>query len=692
MKKNKVINKYYYNYKKTDYNPIIELRYKILMWVIIALMLILIVGLYYVQVLKNDYYNVKLAEANQNIVLGDTAPRGRIYDRNGNVIVDNIAVKTIYYKKKNNITLSEEIKMSYKVASMIEVDYSDLNNYDLKSFWLRNNPDLANKKITDEEWILLEERKLTNAEIWQYKIDRVTSDDLSSYNELDLEAAYIYYLMNNGYSYAEKIIKNENVTEEEYASIAENISKLPGFNTKLDWQRYYPYGNVFKSILGSVSTSKSGLPFELKDYYLAIGYSLSDRVGTSYLEYQYESILRGTKTVYEILDSGEYKVISEGERGNDIVLTIDINLQKDVEEILEEELIKTKGEAYTEYFDSSFVVINDPNTGEILAMAGKQIVVDESGEYKIHDYTPGVINASITPGSSVKGASQIVGYVTGALTIGEVRNDACIKIAATPLKCSFSTHGNINDLQALKYSSNTYQFQTAIKVGGGVYKYNKPLSINAEAFETYRSIFSEFGLGVKTGIDLPNEALGYKGTGTLSGLLLDFSIGQYDNYTPIQLSQYISTIANGGYRLKPYLLKSVYAPTKEKLSSLIYENNTTILNKINVDDIYLNRVKEGFKMVFSSGGTGYGTINRIYNPAGKTGTSQSFIDTDYNGIVDTETITSTLVAYAPYDNPKVAFTVVSPNISLGEVPYGRMSKVNTRISQKISQKYFEIYQ
>ena len=94
--------------------------------------------------------------------------------------------------------------------------------------------------------------------------------------------------MNKGYSYAEKIIKNKDVTEKEYAIISENISNLSGFNTKLDWERIYPYGDVFRSILGKISSNSQGIPKELVDDYLSKGYSLNDRVGISYLEYQYE--------------------------------------------------------------------------------------------------------------------------------------------------------------------------------------------------------------------------------------------------------------------------------------------------------------------------------------------------------------------------------------------------------------------
>lgn len=690
-KRHKQINNYvYYNKKKLDIEPIIEKRYKILALIICFFMAVLIINLYYVQIYKNKYYTTKLSELTQNIIEGDTAPRGRIYDRNGNLLVDNVGVNTIIYKKKTGVTSSEEIKMAYKVAEMIEVDYSDLNDYDLRYFWIKNNPKEATNKIKDEEWQKLEERKLTSSDIESLKIKRITNEELAQYDELDKEAAYIYYLMNHGYSYAEKVIKCDGVTDEEYALIASNLSELPGFNTKVNWERSYPYGNVFKSILGSVSSSESGLPAELKDYYLAIGYDLTDRVGTSYLEKQYEALLKGTKNKYEVLDTGEYKLVEEGTRGNDIVLTIDIRLQAAIEEILTEELLKAKTEPYTDYFNSSFVVVTNPNTGEVLAMAGKQIV-EKDGEYKVYDYTPGVINASITPGSAVKGASHIVGYNTGALQIGEVRNDACIKLAATPLKCSFHEYGNINDLQALKYSSNTYQFQTAMKVGGAVYSYDQPLVINESAFDTYRNTFAEFGLGVKTEIDLPNEVVGYQGSSRVAGLLLDFAIGQYDNYTPIQMAQYIGTIANGGYRMKPYLLKEVYSPSKNSLENLIYSTSPVVLNKVNTDDVYLERVKEGFKQVLAPGGTGSGYISMEYQPAGKTGTAQSFVDTDNDGKIDTETITANLVAYAPYDNPEVTFTVLSPNISLGYVEYSQMSKVNSRISQKVSQKYFEIF-
>lgn len=662
----------------------IEKRYNILNVIIILALLILVVSLFIVQVVGKEKYQKELENLTKTVIYGETAPRGRIYDRNGKLIVDNIPSKVIYYKKPSGITTKEEIKIAYKLANMIELDFSKLNDYDFRNFWIKNNPKKAKAKITDEEWQKLEERKITNDEIYQLEIDRITLEELAKYNDLDKKAAYIYTLMNTGYSYDEKTIKNENVTDEEYALVSENISELKGINTKLDWERTYPYGNVFKSILGNVSSSKSGIPAELKDYYLKKGYSLDDRVGTSNLEYQYEDILKGKKNKYEVMNDGSYKLIEEGKRGNDIVLTIDIELQKALEEILTEEVINAKKEANTEYYDGSFVIISDPKTGEILAMAGKKLKQNDDRTYSVIDFTSGITQSTAVMGSVVKGASHIVGYNTGALKIGEVRYDNCVKIAATPEKCSWKYLGRLNDITALAQSSNTYQYYTAIKVGKGNYQYNKPLVIDKEAFNTYRNTFAEFGLGVKTGIDLPNEITGLKGSNTTSGLLLDFSIGQYDNYTPIQLSQYINTIANNGSRMTPYLYKGLY---NDKTS---YDQNRKELNKVKTEAKYMDRVHEGFRAVMTYG-LGRGYIDEVYKPAGKTGTSQSFVDTNDDGKIDKETISTTFVAYAPYDNPKVTFTIVSPNISRPDGKTDHQSSINKRLTNRVSKKYFEFY-
>ena len=667
-------------------DEIMNRRFGLIIVLLISIYLVIGCRLFNLQILKNSEYNDKLAMATEKTIESNSAPRGRIYDRNHKLLVDNEGIKTIYYKKQNGITTKEEIELAYEVSNNIDIDYSKIDDNKLKDFYYKSHYKECRKKITDEEWDLYNKRKLNDKDIDKLIYERL-DDEISEYTDSDKEAAYIYYLMNKGYSYAEKVIKNSDVTDAEYAYISENIDNLKGFNTKLDWERVYLYGDTFKSILGNVSSNTQGIPSELSKEYLKRGYTLDDRVGISYLEYQYEDYLRGTKAKYRLLSDNSYELVSEGKRGNDIVLTIDIELQKYLEEVLSNEVLNAKGEPGTQYYNRSFAIVSDPNTGEILAMAGKQAVLKD-GYYQIVDYTPGIVTLPVTPGSVVKGASMMVGYKYGAIDIGTVLNDECIKIKDTPLKCSWQTMGPIDDVYALQNSSNVYQYKIAIKVGNGSYEYNQGLALDESAFDKYREMYAEFGLGEKTGIDLPVESLGFMGKSRLPGHLLDFSIGQYDTYTPIQLSQYINTIANNGVRLKPYLLKEVYKPSDsgDTFGSLIYKANVTELGKLSVEKKYIDRVREGFSAVVTKG-LGYGYMGNYTNSAGKTGTSQSFIDTDGDGKVDTETITSSFVGYSPSDNPKMSIVVVSPDIS---VPDSTTYGVTRNISAQVVNKYFEL--
>jgi cell division protein FtsI/penicillin-binding protein 2 len=635
-------------------------------------MSIILSKLFYIQIIKNEFYKDKLVSLTEKIVYGSTAPRGRIYDRNGVVIVDNKPVKVIYYQKKVGASIKEELDIAKKLSQILEVDYSKVNDRILKEYYLKLHSDLD--LITKAEYESYKNRQISSSQLYELKLERITSKQLES---IDKETAYIYYLMNNGYSYTEKIIKNKNVTELEYAVVAESVSKIPGVGIRLDWERVYPYGTSLRGILGSVGN----IPNEYKDQFLKNGYTINDVVGISYLEYQYDSYLKGTKNKYLVHANGNYELIEEGKKGNDLYLNIDIKLQQEIENIIVENIKRAKSEPNTQYLNKTFVIVTDAKTGGIIAMAGKQVVGDD-----VYDYSSGVINSSYVVGSVVKGASHIVGYNTGALKIGEVRVDDCIKIKSTPEKCSFMYLGTLNDLTALKRSSNTYQFHTAIKVGGGTYCYNCGLALNPDAFNTYRNVFKQFGLGVKTDIDLPSEKLGVTGKKTDSGLLLDLAIGQYDTYTPIELSQYITTIANSGIRIKPYILDKVI----DSKGKTIYQSKRTELNTVTTDSIYMKRIQEGFKEVLEYGGTGSGYIDLSKKPAGKTGTSQSFLDTNGDGKADTETISTTFVSYLPYDDPKVTFTIVTPDTSTySDTEY--TSFITKRIAQQVTNTYFKSY-
>ncbi len=678
----------YQETKNVNYDFVVQNRFIFILCFILIIFLILFIKLFNVMIIEKKVYDERIENLTSSITMGESTPRGRILDRNYNVIVDNIAVKTIIYRKNKDTSTKEMLALAHTVAKHLDIDISTLTTRSKKEYYEASYPEECKKLITDAEYEKLTQKKLTVDDIYELKIERITPEMLSKLTESDLEVAQLYYLMNKGYGYSEKTIKS-NVSDAEYAYISENVANLKGFNTSISWERSYPYGDTLKSILGTVSSAKQGIPAEDKEYYLSLGYSLDDRVGLSYLEKEYESYLKGEKSQYEIVSSTETRLIKEGSRGNDIVLSIDINLQQQVEKIIEEQLLRAKTEANTEYYDHSSVILQDPNTGEILVMASKRLV---NGE--IIDNVRSILTSPITPGSVVKGASMLVGYNTGAIKIGEYMVDECIKVAGVAEKCSSQTLGRINDITALAKSSNVYQFKTAIRVNGQEYYRNMKMNFNQSAFDTYRDMYHSFGLGVKTGIDLPVESAGYGAKkDKAAGNLLDFVMGQYETYTPLQLSQYISTIANNGKRMQTHLLKEVHASTDStELGEVIYSYEPNVLNTIKTRAEYMARVKEGFYAVMHSyGGYGRGYIEDKLNAAGKTGTSQSFIDTDGNGVIDTETITSSFVGYAPADNPKVSIVVTSPNSSHPNSSINYASLVTLRITKAVMNAYYDMY-
>lgn len=670
--------------RKINYEVIINKRIFIFFIVIGVFSLVLFSKLFMVMIIDNKIYSEKLDSLMGKRITLNRAPRGRIYDRNYNVIVDNKAINVIVYKREKGTTIEEMIKLAYKVSKHLELDITKFNLRAKKEFYLAKYSDACKKKITEKEKDLLKQRKLSNKDIEELKLERITLDELNIFKEEDLRAGYLYYLMSKGYSYEEKIIKSD-VSDKEFAYISENSEKLEGFSTKVDWERVYPYGDSLRTILGSVSSSSQGLPSEEKNYYLKLGYSLNDRVGLNYLEKQYEEYLRGEKSEYQAVNSHELKLIKEGKMGNDIVLSIDMNLQLEVEKLIDEQLYKTKNEANTEYYDHSSVIISDPNTGEILVMASRKLVGD-----KIIDNVNSVLISPITPGSVVKGASMLVGYETGAIHFGEKMLDECVKISGAPAKCSSVLDlGVIDDIMAMAKSSNVYQFKTAIRVNGQEYYREMKLNFNQKAFDTYRNMYHAFGLGVKTGIDLPIESKGYSSVDKSAGNLLDFVMGQYETYTPVQLLQYVSTIAMNGNRIKPHLLKEV----RDSSGEVLYKAPTEVLNIVDVKSENLKRVQEGFYAVMHMPG-GYGNwyTDDKMDAAGKTGTSQSFIDTDNDGVIDTETITTSFIGYAPFNSPKVSFMITSPNCShINGSTYDFVSLVNYRLTREVTKKYYEMF-
>ncbi|MEG0794214.1 MAG: penicillin-binding protein 2 [Bacilli bacterium] len=626
------------------------------------------VKLFLICSVNKDTYKEILANKTDITIKGVSAPRGRILDTNGKVIVDNVGINTVMYNKIKGITKDTEKEISLKLASILDVAPASVTI--LKEYYLFINDDLLDL-ITSEEYTLYNERKISKEELKKRKMERITPSMLESLSEIERKSATIYNLMNKGFLYQKKVIL-EDINKTECAKVVE--ANLPGITVEMSSKRIYFDDETLRSVLGSVGS----ITKDTKDEYLNKGYELTDDVGISYLEKQYESVLQGKKAIYKVNKDNTLLLVSDAKKGSDIVLSINLDIQKKVAETLKEKILLAKKRANTEYFSDSYAALSDPLTGSLLAISGERLNIDNT----FSEVSANMINSSFTMGSIVKGATISVGYNHNLFDKTKYITDSCVKLQFVPAKCSFKSLGRINDIEALSWSSNYFQYLIAIGLTGNKYIPNIKLNATKEHFKIYRDTLASFGLGVKTGIDLPNETTGLTGKVVADDLLLNLAIGQYDTYTPLSVLQYMNTIANGK-RTSLSLLKEINYSEEEK-----YINKPKVLNELEISKENLERIREGMhKSVTKGVATNY--INKTLSPVGKTGTSESFFDSNNDGIVDTSTITSTFAGYFPKESPKYSIVVISPNIShtKGKTDYTFL--VARRISMAITDFLFE---
>ncbi|MDK7301646.1 penicillin-binding protein 2, partial [Staphylococcus hominis] len=352
---------------------------------IVLIFVLIVLRLGYLQIAQGAHYS-QLVKNDENITVNESVPRGRILDRNGKILVDNASKLAITYTRSRKTSQQDMLNTAKKLAKLITMNTDKITKRDKQDFWIQNHPKEVNKLMKKETTML------NNGSISQEQYDKqlhskITKTQLNSLSKHDLQVLAIYREMSAGSTLDPQMIKNEDVSEKEYAAVSQQLDNLPGVNTSMDWDRKYPYGETLRSIFGSVSTPSEGIPKELTEQYLAKGYSGNDRVGKAYLEYQYEDILRGKKKQlkYTTDKSGKVissKVINPGSRGNDLQLTIDIDLQKKVESLLENEIKTLRSQGATN-MDNALVVVQNPKNGDILAMAGRQI--DKKGELLDYD-------------------------------------------------------------------------------------------------------------------------------------------------------------------------------------------------------------------------------------------------------------------------------------------------------------------
>ena len=677
--------------KKKKKKSHIPFRLNLLFLIVFFSFIALISRLAYIQLVKGDEF-VALVQRTETTTAKKSVPRGSIYDSQGRILVGNKPKLAINYTRPADVKASTMLETAKKLTTLISVDASELKERDLKDYWVATNPDKVDSLLTAEEKKRIAKENLSTSKTYEMQLEHIPADELN-YSDAEKQVIAIFTKMNSAYALSTVTLKNEGVTEQEVAKISERLGELRGVDVDSDWDREYPMGDMLKTILGTVSSEKTGLPSDKVKSLLAQGYSLNDRVGTSYLEEQYETVLSGTKTVVKSQTNTKGEVVNTtetypGKGGSNLVLTIDTEFQKKIEDIA----TKSVEEMTDPAADRVYIVVMNPKNGDILGITGKKKKFDENFHSTgVEDDALGAINNSFGMGSVVKPATVLSGYMDGAITLDDnTIVDEPIEFEASKPKSSwFNRNGKmeLTDLDALERSSNVYMIKLAMKMGGQTtYEKGGRLNINLSLFDKLREYYAQFGLGVRTGIDLPNEGKGYNGGTADAFSALDFAFGQFDLYTPLQLAQYMSTIANGGTRIAPRLVKEIHETSPSGgIGNLEDVVPTKIMNSIQVSKEILDHIKEGlYRVTHGENGTSATTF-RTYSPqvAGKTGTTEAFYSGPNPAYTNEAVENSSFISYAPNDNPEIVVAVVAPYFKDGSP-----SDYAAKVAKQVYDAYF----
>ncbi|WP_183139511.1 penicillin-binding protein PBP2B [Streptococcus salivarius] len=648
----------------------ISRRVYLLFGVVFVLFLLLFARLTYMQVYNKSFYTKKL-EDNSKYTVRIASERGQIFDAKGVALTTNQSKDVITFTRSNLVSSDTMKKVAEKLATMVTLTETKVTARQKRDFYLADSAtykrvvnDLPKDKKTDKFG-----NKLAEATIYNNAVDAVP-DEAVDYTEDELKIVYIYSQMNAVSNFSTVTLKTGDLTPEQIAIVAAKQKELNGITVAKDWERH-TVDSALSPLIGKVSSSEAGLPQEDAKEYLKKGYALNDRVGTSYLEKEYEEKLQGKHTVREITVDKEGEVASDkitqkGSKGNNLQLTIDLDFQKGVEDILGQQLSSEISENKATYSEGMYAVVMNADTGAVLAMAGQK---HEQGAQDFKANALGTITDVFIPGSVVKGATLTAGWRSGAIYGNQVLTDQPINIAGSaPITSWFTDQGSraITATQALEYSSNTYMVQIAIKLLGQQYVPGMALSTDNmdKAMTTLRDTYADFGMGVSTGLDLPGESEGYISKNYNVANVLTEAFGQYDSYTTIQLAQYVASIANGGKRVAPHIVGGIYdAGFNGSLGTLASTVDTRVLNTLPLDSEQMGIIQQGFNDVVNSGSslaTGKAMASSIIPISGKTGTAETYA-TDASGNSVT-TVNLNAVAYATAkDGTKLAVGIMYPH-------------------------------
>lgn len=672
----------------------IAIRLNILFSIVVFLFLVLILRLADMQIVNHDFYSNKLSTASQKIISNGSV-RGQIYDAQGKPLVENQIQQVVSFTRSNKMSAQEMKEVANKLLQWVKVSDVSVTERDKADYYLADTEvykqvveKLPKDKLYDSDGNYLEE-----ATIYANAVESL-SEDVLNYSEQENQAIELFKQMNGAAYFATVNLVTDSLSAEQVAHIVANESQLPGISTTNNWQRNI-LPTSLSSVIGTVTSEQAGLPAEDAEYYLSKGYSPNDRVGTAYLEKQYEEVLQGQREKKEInLDRNgnveSIKTIQEGQQGNNIKLTIDLAFQDGVNAILKKYFESELSTGSALYSEGVYAVALNPSTGAVLAMSGYS---HEKGSSTITEDALGTITSVFTPGSIVKGATISSGWENGIISGNQVLLDEPIYFAGSAPLTSWWAYGsfNIDATEALEYSSNAYMVKIALGLLGQTYSANMYLNDGdtlTNAMTKLRSTFAEYGLGAPTGIDLPLESTGFLPEEYSTANFIMNAFGQFDNYTPMQMAQYVATVANNGKRISPHLVEGIYGNNPQGgLGELIETVSGKEMNQVNISAEEMSLLRQGFYQVVNGSGR-FNTGSAIGRGAAvtisaKTGRAETYTTTASGDVVTA--VNTNVVAYAPSDNPQIAVAVVLPNLT------NQSSTTTNTITQEIINLYQSLH-
>lgn len=642
-----------------------NLRFNILTAVVYVVGIILLLQLFNLQIIHGEEYRER---SNNRLTREVTvkAARGNIWDRTGILLAGTKMGSTVQlYKSK-----IETDKLNLTIINIINVLEKNGDKY-IDNFPIKINP--YEFKLNEEELKNWKEKNKINVDLNAEEVFNIYKEKYKIESENIEEIRKIiglrYEIEKTGYSSTRGISIATDISRASALEFMERAADFPGVDLSNQPIRNYE-GTLACHVIGYVG------PITEQEYENRIGYSLNDYIGKIGIEYVLEEYLKGTDGTKQIdmaIDgskTAEY-ITQEAIAGNNVVLTIDANLQAVSEQALKNNIEKIKnGKFATQHnVKSGAVIVTNVKTGEVLALASyptfeSQLFVNGISNQKWNEYLENetLLNRALRayqPGSIFKMVTAIAGLESGAITIDEkILNTGIYQYLHKP-KCWIwtdygRTHGYLNVSGGIKHSCNCYFYEVARRMG-------------IENLEKYAGYF---GLGKQTGIELAGEVSGTlagktdyekRGLTWYTGSTLSAAIGQAENsFTPIQIAKYISMLTNGGKNIDITIIKDIIDSEGKSIDRKKIEkdiNEKLGIDNSNIQDLdvkqeNLDAVLEGMRSVTSeTGGTAYSYFKNFnIEIGGKTGSAEAG-----------KNINAWFVGFAPYDNPEIAVVVFEEN-------------------------------